>query len=202
MELSLHVRGPTWLKQMAVYVPDGVSSSKKRDFAPTYIDRKEHGQEHGGHHHYLHNRHGKMRDIQARGQSERGVGDLVSASINGKLATWINVYPGQGVATPVPSPSFVDSATEVIGTSALLSASAKTAQASIAPSTAMPQSNVDTSLGRNGGGGWTREAYYNAAGGTADGVTFLNHFGGFGSGTADGGSAFVSRMRSTTRLTG
>jgi len=187
---------------MAVYVPDGVSSSKKRDFAPTYIDRKEHGQEHGGHHHYLHNRHGKMRDVQARGQNKGGVGELVSASIDGKLATWINMYSGQGVATPVPSSSSVGSATEAVGTSALLSVSAKTAQASIAPSTAMPQSNIDTSLGSNGGGGWTREAYYNAAGGTADGVTVLNHFGGSGSGTAAGGSAFVSRMKSTTGLTG
>lgn len=132
------------LKQFAFYTPG--SSGSKRDLKPSTHQRR-----HG--HGHLH--------------QDRGVGDWVTATINGKVVSWINEDTGSPTATsgsgsqtvsPSPSPSNITPAS--------------------GSKVAAPAINA-------GAGNWGRQAYYNAADGTADGLVFLNNHGGQGSGVFD-----------------
>ena len=146
---------------------------------------------HGGHQ-YLHNYHGKVKE------EKRAVGDVVSATIDGQLVSWINVYAGPGVATNTPAPGAVDStlaSTSDGGTtedadmppqSSTLSPTATTS--TLSTSSSSTSSTLTLSATSEG---WARQAYFNAASGTTEGLTFLNHFGGTDGipGTSAGGSA-------------
>lgn len=124
------------LKQFAFYTP-GSSSGSKRDTKPSPLQRR-----HGHAHH------------------ERAVGDVVTATLNGQVVSWINNYIG-GQATASAQP-FVASAS-----------------ISSAPSQApAPVLNA-------GAGNWGRQAFYDARNGSADGLVFLNNMGGQGSGVFD-----------------
>ena len=65
---------------------------------------------------------------------------------------------------------------------------------SVEASTAAASSSV--ALAPASSGSWTRQVYYNAADGTVQGITFLNHFGGVNRvpGTSAGGPASVHTM--------
>ena len=94
----------------------------------------------------------------------------MTATIDGTVAHWINSYSGvppSGAAvwsepTSTPSPM-----AEPTGTYSSASSS-----------------ESDTP-GITSSNGWGRQAYYNADDGTAEGLVFLNHFGGQGSGVFD-----------------
>ncbi|KAL9077769.1 MAG: hypothetical protein Q9161_000141 [Pseudevernia consocians] len=151
---------------------------------------------HGGHQH-LHYRHGKVKVVEESQLSKRAVGDLVSATIDGQLVSWTNVYAGPGVATDAPVLGAVDDTgastsgtdktegTDETSQSYTLSSTMTTSTSSASASTAPVTS-----------GGWARQAYFNAASGTAEGVTFLNHFGGTDDipGTSTGGPAFGASL--------
>ncbi|KAL2041325.1 hypothetical protein N7G274_005707 [Stereocaulon virgatum] len=231
-ELSLHIRGPTWLKQVAVYTLD-TSSSNKRNRR-----RSAHGHRHGGGHQDLHKHRDELEEVQEHShkhkKAKRSVGQMVSATIDGQVVSWTNVYAGPGVSTGLSAPvaaqeydvndSTPDATTyesyeEVvtISTTVTLSGAMGPTRAisdmriatevalSVEPSSAVPSSVVTSSLEAPTvvvsssttsapavSASWTRQAYYNAADGTSQGITFLNHFGGENGvpGTSAGGPAF------------
>ena len=156
LQVSWHFRGPTNLKQFAAYTPGGASSKKRSE----HVRRHAHGAAHG------HAKHA---------QEKRDVGDMVYATMNGDVVSWINGYAG-GVALPSEP-----AASSYGGSSAPASSvSAMPSAVSSAPSLhSSAASSSDTS------GGWGRNGYYSAEGKTAEGIVFLNHFGGQGSGTFD-----------------
>lgn len=101
---------------------------------------------------------------------------MVSATIDGQVASWINSYQG-----PVPT-----SSVPPVQADALPFFPPESPAANMKPvSTA---GTLKTAMD----GAWSRQAYYNANAGTVEGITFLNHFGGTDGipGTVDGGPAF------------
>lgn len=191
-KLSFHFRGPTWLKQLAVYYPDA-SSNAKRSFAADSV----HGHRHD--HQHLH------RPKRDQAAVERAVGDMVTATVDGQEVHWINQYAGPAASSSTAAgqpasliasacpycavqttiSTFLDAASQSPATS--IPASSATASASAKPPNPLPVSGDSN----GGSGSWSRKAYYNAEAGDSDGFTFLNHFGGtLGKpGTADGGPA-------------
>jgi Putative TOS1-like glycosyl hydrolase (DUF2401) len=115
-------------------------------------------------HAHLHNRRKEAHQIQENHivEEKRAVGDLVIATIDGQVVSWTNEYDGSAQSTTAPA------ATSSAGQSA----------DRVAPKPAAPAMNA-------GKGQWGRQAYYHAEQQTADGLTFLNHMGGQGSGIFD-----------------
>lgn len=167
-EVSMHFRGPMNLKQFAFYAPS--SSSKKR----SNVGRKsasERRHAHGHAHAHLH----KARDAHAENE-ERALGDIVTATIDGIVQTWANNWAGYATSSAAPAATSAPSAGSYGSSSSASEASAPSYSSS---------SSSDNSGSNYGGEGWTRQAYYNAEDQTADGVVFLNHEGGSGSGVFD-----------------
>lgn len=106
--------------------------------------------------------------------AKRGVGDWVTATIDGVVVSWINEWSGQ-VATTAVTTTLAAATAAVTTTKTSLSAKATTTTSKSAP----------TSSSSSSSGSWGRIGYYEASSGTADGITFLNHFGGVGSGVWD-----------------
>jgi Putative TOS1-like glycosyl hydrolase (DUF2401) len=99
-------------------------------------------------------------------EEKRGVGDMVTATIDGQVVSWTNSYAGPSTA-PTPAAELESPADQV----------AAPVSSYVAPS-AQPSINA-------GSGNWCRQAYYNATSQTAAGLVFLNHMGGQGSGVFD-----------------
>lgn len=198
-KLSLHFRGPIWLKQLAVYFPSQSANSKRS------VNLKHHDRHHG--HQYLHRRGPKNVRHKERVLVGRAVGDLVSATIDGKLAFWTNEYAGP--TATVGQSSAVASAAPSQGSAAIVcpycdntsttiwisdsAAETNTASPSTAPLPSPSDGSSQTEASHDSGasGSWNRQGYYNSEEGVSDGLTFLNHFGGTDGmpGTADGGPA-------------
>ncbi|KAL8669031.1 MAG: hypothetical protein Q9168_006364 [Polycauliona sp. 1 TL-2023] len=180
-ELSMHFRGPTVLKQLAVYYPASDAKSKRSDHINAHARR--HGQHHAHHHKRNHALAG------------RAVGDMVVATIDGQVVSWANNYAGPGAgpntAAAQPAPEAQTTLATSFGTSSQVPSTTATpaSSGSINP-LPLPESSGDSS------GQWARQAYYNADTGSSDGLTFLNHFGGTNGmpGTADGGPAFGASL--------
>lgn len=97
-----------------------------------------------------------------------------------------------GTQTQIPQSShisIINTDTQVLQPSSNSSISTETQILQTSPTS----STVATKGSDKEGVSWSRQAYYNAAGGISDGFTFLNHFGGSSGipGTADGGEAWV-----------
>ena len=146
---------------------------------------------HGGHQ-YLHDHHGKVKQVDESQLLKRAVGDLVSATIDGQLVSWTNEYAGPGVATAAPVPEAIDNVNASALSTDMTEVADRTSQSSTLSSTTTTRaSSSSTSIAAANSQGWTRQAYFNAASGTAEGLTFLNHFGGTNGipGTSAGGPA-------------
>ncbi|KAI0170440.1 putative TOS1-like glycosyl hydrolase-domain-containing protein [Pestalotiopsis sp. NC0098] len=157
-ELSVHIRGPTQLKQFAVYTPN-TASTKKRQEHKSHV-HKRHGHQH------LHKKH-----TEAQKEEARAVGDVVTAVIDGQTVSWVNTYSGE-------SDDSADSASAATTTAAATSTTSK------AKSSKTSATSTGTAAAATGD--YQRIAYYNAEEGTADGVTFVGAWGGVaGSGTWD-----------------
>ncbi|EQL01752.1 TOS1 protein [Ophiocordyceps sinensis CO18] len=78
--LSIHIRGPFQLRKAAVYT---FSPERKRSVA---ISRRAHGHRHW---------HRRAHRVQKRA-------DMVTATINGVVVSWVNNYFGPGVQQPPP----------------------------------------------------------------------------------------------------
>jgi hypothetical protein len=182
-ELSLHFRGPMNIAQIAVYFPDCGSNGKKRS---AHAKRHAHGHGHA---------HGRMHSHSER-DADPGLGDVVSAMIDGKLQSWTNTYSGQAnnapaapapapaVPAPAPVPAANGPSQGSSGSAPPPARPAAKAPAAKAPAAKAPASSPSDS-GSCSGSDWGREAYYDADSGTADGLVFLNYQGGKGSGTFD-----------------
>ncbi len=93
--------------------------------------------------------------------------------MDGVAVSWTNEYAGPGTeATPAP---------EVASTPV---AAPPDPAGSVASSTVSVAESATPSVNA-GSGNWGRQAYYDAANQTADGLVFLNHNGGQGSGVFD-----------------
>ena len=111
---------------------------------------------------------------------------MISATIAGKLVSWINSYVGDGPVT-IPTTPVAVASDEATVTALAASATVKepTLQWSSTSSVSI-MANAHSHSHR-----WIRQAYYNAAAGISDGFTFLNHYGGSDGipGTAAGGAS-------------
>lgn len=160
--MSLHLRGPLRIKQVAVYTP-GASSTEPSKKAR----RSPHERRHGHQHFHTHNK--DIREIQERAEAEkRAVGDIVTATINGQVVSWVNEYDG---TNPTPNPNPVNNAPPAAPTGG-----------SPAP---RPSSRSGSASAPSNSGDWSRIAYYNAEQGEAYGLTFLGNYGGDQSGVFD-----------------
>ncbi|KAI0126512.1 TOS1 protein [Xylariales sp. AK1849] len=153
-ELSVHIRGPTQLKTFAVYTP---STSTTRKRAATKSHAKRHG------HQNLHKKYTEEKE------EKRALGDLVVATIDGKVETWANNWSGESTATAAAAAATTAGSTTHVASSKVSSAS----------------SSTSTSSDYVAAGDYERVAYYNAETLEADGVAFLGSYGGAGSGTFD-----------------
>ena len=183
-QLSIHIRGPTWLHQMAVYIP-ATTSHEKRHGSKAAVGGHPHG------HHHLHNHDRDIHNQPQRDEhNKRAVGDLVIATIDGQQVSWINSYSGPPAPTPesFPTPIWADEVvfeTVVATTFVTLSAPCPTTSKNLASqkstlSTSNTAAAIPSSADNDAHpstGSWTRRAYYNAASGYSKGFTFLNHHG-------------------------
>lgn len=110
------------------------------------------------------------------------VGNLVSATIDGQLVSWASVHTGPGVATDAPALGAVDDTKASTSSADTIKESDVTSPSSTLFSTTttslLSSSTSSTSIAPATSEGWVRQAYFNAASGMAEGLTFLNHFGG------------------------
>jgi hypothetical protein len=198
-QISMHFRGPLKLKQFAYYTPSTGGNSRRS------AHQRRHAHGHGHAHEHLH--HAR---VPGPVKEERGLGDAVVATINGVVQSWINDFAGGAAAAPTAAAG-ADIVTATIngvvqtwannyGGAAAAAPTAAQANAAVpayggaqqgsspssaaaaAPAYTAPSSSSDGGLSA---GGWARQAYYDSASGTSQGLTFLNHHGGSGSGVFD-----------------
>lgn len=159
LQVVIAVRGPCKLSKFAVYQfsePDAAASVKaKAKRGHLSAHQRRHG------HQYFHERNAEIRQVQ-----ERDVGDLVTATIDGKAVTWTNSYDG-GASAPTSS-------TEA----SQASQSTPDAASSSPPENAASTSDDDDDEPAPTGD-WTRTAYWDSAAQTAEGLVFLNNKGHF-----------------------
>jgi len=187
-EVSLHFRGPLKIKQFAFFSPSTDSSDSSKKAKRSAMHRHNHAHEHV---------HKHKRDENVE---KRGVGDMVTAIIDGVAVSWVNEWSGVA-STAAPAPAATTSAAAAPAAASSESASADFApkllkvnapaaysskassSSSSSSSKSAPSSASSASSGSSGS--WGRKAYYNSEAGSADNVVFLNHNGGQGSGVFD-----------------
>ena len=102
------------------------------------------------------------------------------------------MYAGPGVATIWPSPAVAPIVAQFdeMNDSSPDTTTVANAEPPMGVSSTIAASGAIASSDASGGY-WMRQAYYNAADGTSQGITFLNHFGGVNGvhGTSAGGAA-------------
>ena len=170
--VSMHFRGPLQLKQFAVYTPAGASAKAKRD---SHVRRHAHGHGHAHGHH-----------AARAAEAEPQVGAMVTATIDGQVVSWANDWSGQAsTAAPAASSPSAPAANQNYAAPAA-SSSSESSEPSSSSAEAAPSASASSAGGSisSSSGGWGRQAYYNSAG-TSNGVVFLNHQGGSGSGVFD-----------------
>ena len=113
----------------------------------------------------------------------------MTATIDGAVVTWVNEYTGEATsaaassATPAASSvSSVDLNVKIVGGASV--AATSTISGSSPSSTGSSDSSSSESSSSSTGG-WSRGAYFSADDATTDGLVFLNHNGGSGSGVFD-----------------
>jgi len=104
--------------------------------------------------------------------------DIVTATIDGVVQTWANNYGGAAAAAQTAAPA--NAGAPAYG--GAQQGSSPSSAAAAAPAYTAASSSSDGGLSA---GGWSRQAYYDSASGTSQGLTFLNHHGGSGSGVFD-----------------
>lgn len=128
----------------------------------------------------VHHAHGH-RHIHAARRKERKEdnerrADWVTATINGKVVSWVNNWNGQAPATQAPPPAGA-------------AAAAPTAAAP-APAPAPASKDKPAASGQD----WDRTSYYNANTQQAENLVFLGNYGGQGSGVFDTYVPFLKQL--------
>jgi hypothetical protein len=181
------------LKQFAVFTPTSATAPK---LAKKSIHERRHG------HAQYHQSQQEKRELE-----KKAVGDMVVATINGQVVSWINQYDGHelGQAKPTPAPAPVaappapapappapaPAPAPPAPAPAAAAPAAAPAQAVPEPSNPSPEAKpaVANKYQANSeavaNGDWAQVAYYNSEEKVAHGVTFLNNRGGQGSGVFD-----------------
>ncbi|EMC95364.1 hypothetical protein BAUCODRAFT_72229 [Baudoinia panamericana UAMH 10762] len=169
-EVSMHFRGPINLKKFAVYTPG--TSSKARRSTPEKRHAHAHAHAHGHAHHQEREAAPEPAIDVREAKPEPAVGDWVVITVGGVVESWINEYSGESTSAAASTP-----------TSAPAASSPSSAASSASP--AATSSSSSSSSSSSGGLLWSRDAYYDSASGSSDGLVFLNHNGGSGSGVFD-----------------
>lgn len=112
----------------------------------------------------------------------------VTATIFGQVVSWL-----QGGPAASPTPAVAAAAAAAPGgassggddNSNHESSNPTTPHEKQVSPTSSPKSSPKSAPGEVAAGTWARQAYYDASSGTADGLVFLNHMGGSGSGVFD-----------------
>jgi len=168
-----------------------------------------------GHEHV--EKHKRNAHSEAQEAEKRAIGDVVIATIDGQVVSWLNNWSGESTvaAAPTSAPAATSAAAPA---ETSVAAQAANHAVNVAPSsqsdsgapwqqgdapwnhagppggyqagpspsaTPSPSSSSAAPSYTASSGSWTRNAYYNSESGDADGVTFLNHNGGSGSGVFD-----------------
>ncbi|TIA39737.1 hypothetical protein D6C78_03037 [Aureobasidium pullulans] len=192
-EVSLHFRGPLKLKQFAFFSPSTDSSDSSKKAKRSAMHRHGHAHKHA-------HKHKRDEDVE-----KRGLGDWVTAIIDGQTVSWMNEWSGVAstaassvaAATTSAAPAAASTESASVGflpkllkvnapaaySSSASSSSAVVAKASSSSSSKSASASSTASSGSSGS--WGRKAYYNSQAGSADNVVFLNHNGGSGSGVFD-----------------
>lgn len=169
-EISIHIRGPTILKRFAAYTPGGASSKKSKREA----EQPERRHAHGHMHQHLHQHHDK-----------RAVGDIAVATINGVIQSWTNMYDGGASSQPTSAPAApAYSAPSDNSAPAAYSAPASSSSGGDSSDSSGDDGSYSV-INAGGPGEWGRHGYYDSDSQTSEGLVFLNHNGGSGSGTFD-----------------
>ena len=161
--MSLHFRGPLQLKQLAIYAP-GSSTSKKQRRAGN--NHRRHGHQH------LH-----QHDHRDRAVIERSVGQKVTATIDGQVASWLNTYSGQPSSAAVNA-DYAQASPTTTGSST----TAALPNSSSSPSSSSKPHSASSSALSDSTASWTRQGFYSSQSQQSEGLVFLNNHGGTGSG--------------------
>lgn len=163
------------------------------------LDESEKGKEKRGRKGHLHKHahRGNAKPFHGDKIGKRSVGQLISATIDGLLVSWTNEYAGPTVATDLPAHSPMIANSDGSGSHKTITASAISTpfidKSKVLDTGSQHKSKTASKANSFSQGTWIRQAYYDAASGTAEGLVFLNHFGGMDGipGTAAGGPASV-----------
>ena len=120
---------------------------------------------------------------------------MVTATINGVVQTWANDWSGEPTSAAQASSATSATSTVTVEYASSFPAAAEnyaapssvdtaSYSASSAAASSSPSSESSGSISSSSGG-WGRQAYYDSSSGFANGLTFLNHYGGSGSGVFD-----------------
>lgn len=116
----------------------------------------------------------------------------VTATIDGKVVSWINDWNPAGAASSTvavaTSTNAAAAITTTLATSYITSVAAAKSTSVIPTSSAVAASSVAPIVKSNvvvGSGGWSQVSYYNSEAGSSTGCTFMGNHGGAGSGVWD-----------------
>jgi hypothetical protein len=213
LQVSIHFRGPLYLKQFAGYAPN-VAVEKRAVKTGPHFPHHAHQRFHGrkksvvpSHKHGHVQREAGTDWVTASidGQIVTGVNNFtteaslltsvvlagqkewVTATINGQIVSWVNNYTPRTTSTSTPAPEINQMGTVVAALSSLSSSSfaPTSTPADINQMGTVVAVSKNSKVNTGTGSQWTRQAYYSAENQTAEGLVFLNNMGGVTSGVFD-----------------
>lgn len=185
-ELSIHFRGPLKLLQFGVYYQSSSSSSKREVKRDEDCDTTQH----------VHHKHVKRAT------------EVVTATV--VVDQYGNVVGGTTTSTTATTTPSTAAAVDTTSTTAVVDTTSTTSSSSSSTSSTSTAASSESSTAASAGD-WVRAAYYTP--GSTDNVTFLNYYGGSGSGVwsssfgdslsyansdASGGSSSAVALEETT----
>ncbi|GAB0137539.1 hypothetical protein EsDP_00005799 [Epichloe bromicola] len=173
-DLSIHIRGPISVKEVAVYNLASKGQGHVEPEAEAEAEGSPHVDAHAGHGHGHGHKH--------LHRAQRARRDMVVATIDGKKVSWENNWFG-GHAPPAkhpaaPAPAQAPPVKAAAGAALKVSGSIKLGSSdepNVKPKTKPASSGSD----------WDRVAYYNAEKQIAENMVFMGNYGGSGSGVFD-----------------
>ncbi|KID75300.1 Protein TOS1 [Metarhizium brunneum] len=190
-DLSVHFRGPLELRQFAVY---NLASNQKRNQIDLEVGAGKSGTdarvqggeiEAGPETSKISARHRHGHRFLHRAQRDKR-GDIVTATIDGKVVTWENDYLPTATPNPVPAPA--PKVQAGAGAAAVKDKDADadtTATTSKKPADKKPTDKKPSGKPAPSGSDWDRVAYYNAVKQVSENIVFMGNHGGQGSGVFD-----------------
>jgi hypothetical protein len=148
------------IKQFAYYSLGSGGSKSKRDLSNRHHKRHDHQR--------FHDKYARDAGNEKDSSEKRAIGDMVTATINGQVVSWVNAYDGGAVAaTEAPAAP----AAPQDGSGQRVDNSQPNPDTGSSGSQPAPQINP-------GAGNWGRQAYYNSDSGEQIGLAVMNNKGG------------------------